>query len=249
MAIVRQEFWDGANTPGIFVAVDDTGDPVWAVSDYVDNEMVEHRVIYLPNKIMRFFKGDGEDGWKDNGEDEWVASDGKPIGVPVAHFPNADLDYGPYGNSTVKEVIGIQDDLNISLFNRLAVGAVTGQRILWGTGMKPPGEVGLGDILSVENDAAKFGSFDPSPMDGLIQETDDLRNIVSSAFLVPSYRLGGRDWPSGLALQRSDGPMITSVRLLRDVINPGLIYLAHKATTMHEHFRRVQPERGRHYLG
>lgn len=239
---VRQEYWRNTNGYGIFVAVDDIHNPVWAVSDYIDNDDIDWRVIYLPDRILTYQKGYGsavEGEWGLFREDPFVDASGQPIGMPVSHFSNSDPDYGPYGTSTVGEIVEVQDALNLSIFNRMAVSALTGQQVIWGTGIKPPkagDEIGPGKMLTSEDAASRFGAIPPGQMDGLLLETDDLRGVVSGAFPVPAYRLGSGDWPSGLALQRSDGPMITVVRLLRDVITPGLVHHAHRATKMSNAF-------------
>lgn len=236
MAIVRQEYWMDESGSGIFVAVDDAGDPVWAVSDYVDNDDLSHRTIYLKDRILHYEGGDLDGiGWRLTGEDDWTLQDNETgIGVAVSHFPNSELDYGPYGSSTVKEVISVQDSLNLNLFNRMAISAATGQQVLWGTGIKAPDDptYGPGSFMSSSDPASRFGAIPPGDMDGIIHETDDLRGVVSGAFPVPSYRLGSGDWPSGLALQRSDGPMLTMVQMMCDTVGSGLIHHAHRATIM-----------------
>lgn len=237
--ITRQEYWLDTDGKGIFVAVDDTNDPVWAVSDYIDNDEVSHRILYLEDRIVHYIEGSGAEGWRILSEDEFLDADGNPIGVPVSHFPNADPDYGPYGSSTVREVLSIQDSLNLNLFNRQAVSAMTGQQLYWASGIKTsdaPDTIGPGIFITADDPSARFGAIPPGGIDGILHETDDLRGIISGAFPVPSYRLGSGQWPSGLALQRSDGPMITSVRLLRDVIEPGLVGAAHRATVMSNAF-------------
>lgn len=236
MAIVRQEYWMDENSSGIFVAVDDANDPVWAISDYVDNDDVSHRILYLPDRILHYTGGSVQgEGWELRSEEDWTTSDNVTgIGMPVSHFPNAEIDFGPYGSSTVKEVISVQDSLNLNLFNRMAVSAASGQQILWGTGINPPEDAvyGPGSILSSKDPASRFGAIEPGSMDGVIHETDDLRGVVSGAFPVPSYRLGSGDWPSGLALQRSDGPMLTMVQMVREIQTTGLVHHAHRATIM-----------------
>lgn len=240
MAIVRQEYWMDARGLGMFVGVGDTGDPAWAVSEYIDNDDVRHRVLYLPDRIITYSGGDIQgEGWKLVDELDWTQADNTtPIGVAASHFPGPDMDYGPYGSSTVREVIPMQDSLNLSLFNRMAVSAATGQQILWASGVKEPDDklYGPGMLLSSPDPASRFGAIPPGEITSLIQETDDIREIICGAFPVPSYRLGGGEWPSGLALQRSDGPMLTMARLVRDTITGGLVHHAHRATVMKNTF-------------
>lgn len=239
MAYIRQEYWWDQDDLGMFVAVNEAGDPVWAVAQYRDVRNILMRVIYYPDRFEIYEQGGGtnpqEGEWHLIEEADWLTRDGEPIGMPVTHFSNSDLDYGQYGFSTVAEVIASQDALNLSLFNRMAVSALTGQKVYWATGVKKnPGEdgVGPGTFLWSDGENVKFGAIDPGDIGGLMTETDDLRDVVSGAFPVPSYRLGGSAWPSGLALQRSDGPMLTVVKMIMDSITHGLIHHAHRATIM-----------------
>jgi hypothetical protein len=83
-----------------------------------------------------------------------------------------------------------------------------------------------GTLWQAPNAAARFGVLAPGNMDALIKETDDLRGVIAGAFPVPSYRIGRGQWPSGIALQRADSPMIAQSRLLGEVAKPGLNRLA-----------------------
>jgi hypothetical protein len=225
-AVIHHEiWWDG--DIGMFVAVDDSSDVLWAVSEWYGDDKKKRRTLYLPDRITRFRK-EGE-GWEIEKELPWTRANGKPLGVPVAHFPNGASPYSPYAPSTVKGVVATQDALNSSLYNRLAVSAFTGSQIYYLTG-STVGEDSMkvvpGTLWQAPNAAARFGVLAPGNMDALIKETDDLRGVIAGAFPVPSYRIGRGQWPSGIALQRADSPMIAQSRLLGEVAKPGLNRLA-----------------------
>lgn len=231
--IHHESWWDGDK--GMFVAVSDGGDVLWALSEWYNRDDTKWRTLYLDNEIIRYQKE--EDGWTEVQVIPWVKRNGRPIGVPVAHFPNGASAYGPYAPSTVAAVIGAQDQLNASLFSRAAVVAMTGSQIYTATGTTADSvQVGPGKLWSSGNEGARFGVLPPGNLEPIINETDDLRAVICGAFSVPSYRIGDGDWPSGLALQRSDGPMIAAVRLLGDMEAPGLVYLAHRATELQNTF-------------
>jgi hypothetical protein len=232
--VVHQEsWWDGES--GIFVATDDTNETLWAVSEWVDYYKQERRTVYLPDRILRFYK-DGS-GWKliEGGEVEWTR-DGRPLGVPVAHFTNGPPSYGHYTGSTVASVIGSQDSLNATLFNRQAVVALTGSPIYWASGIttsETETTVEPGTMWVTPNAAARFGAIPPGAIDGLLNEAADLRETITGAFPVPAYRIGSGQWPSALALQRSDGPMISACQALVRTMTPGLVLIAHRAMELH----------------
>lgn len=228
----HHETWYCNDGTGMFVATDEIGNIFWACSEFVGFNDVTYRTLYTDEVIIKYRLADN--GWSIIDEIPWLKRDGSPLGVPVAHFPNGAPEYSPYSVSTVGGVIDVQDGLNASLFNRMAVSALTGSPIYWATGVGNTDnlKVGAGQLWSHPDNLSRFGVMPSQSMDNLLQESDDLRGVISGQFPVPSYRLGAGDWPSGLALQRSDGPMITKVRLLRDVIEPSLIYLAHRATEM-----------------
>lgn len=235
--VVRLEtWWDG--TRGMFVARDDDDLPMWAVSDWEepDSDIVNRRTIYFPDRILRCKKQGN--GWITLDEIAWKKRNDKPLGVPVAHFANGDAGQGVYAPSTVTAVMGMQDALNAVLFDLMAASALTGLPIFTAAGVAEGSdlEVGIAKAWVSENPDAKFGVLLPGALEQLLAEKDDKRASIAAEFPVPSYRIGTGDWPSGLALARSDSPMIAGVKLLGDVFAPELVYLMHKATEMENTF-------------
>lgn len=236
----HEAWWDGDT--GIFLAVTDVGDIQWGLSEFLDRKSVRRRTLYLPDRILKYAMI--IDGWTRLEEIPWVKptrnglpSD-DPLGVPIAYFPNDAPAFGPYAVSTVGQVLAAQDALNASLFNRQVVSALTGSPVYWIAGAKrePDMIAQAAAVWSHSNADTKFGSIPPGDLTQLMNDTDDLRSVVSEAFPVPSYRLGSGDWPSGLALQRSDGPMIARVKLLESLHGPGYVQLAHRATELYNVF-------------
>ena len=225
----HEQWWDG--NIGMFVAVSDTGEVYWAVSEWLDSQETRYRTVYKPDVIQRY-KLVGK-GWERVSEIKWEVG-GKPIGVPVAHFPNGSSPYGPYAESTVGKVVDLQDSLNLALFNRQLVAAFTGAQIYYATGVSDRNtlDVGAGQMWTAQNAAANFGAIPPGDMSSLIAETDDLRAIIGGEFSVPTYRIGQGDWPSGVALVRADAPMIKRCVLLIDMLEAGLTYLGHRGTEL-----------------
>jgi hypothetical protein len=79
--------------------------------------------------------------WADDGEPwplPWLASDGRPLGVPVAHFRNKEQGYS-YGDSEIKDVVPLQNAFNKSLIDLLAAADTTAFRIFTMVGDNPTG--------------------------------------------------------------------------------------------------------------
>lgn len=231
----HEQWWDGDT--GVFVAASDGGEVWWAVSEFYDRDGVKHRTLFTDDTIFKYQLGSTE-GWLLLDEIPWRRANGKPLGVPFAYFPNGAPEDSPYGQSTVFEVMGAQDDLNASLFNRRAVSTLSGTPIYWAAGPGASDEliVEAGTVWTHPDVQAKFGVIPAANLDPMMKDTDDLRGIVSGAFPVPSYRVGEGEWPSGTALLRADGPMISAVLVLEDVHGPGHTHIAHRATELHNEF-------------
>jgi len=220
----------------MFVAVADSGEALWAVSEWRDRKETKFRTLYQDHLITRYVQ-EGE-GWTPLNEIVWTRVDGRPLGIPIAHFPNGAAPFGVYARSTVASVLNAQDALNASLFNRQAVVALTGTKIYTATGVPNDQrmEVAAGALWTATDPSADFGALEPGDISGLMLETNDLRNVISKEFPVPAYRIGQGDWPSGLALQRADSPMIAQIQLLEEVSTPGYLLLAHRATELYNTF-------------
>ena len=236
--IHHERWWDGSY--GVFIEISDDGTVEWAMSDFVDSEKRDRRTLFLPDRFLRFVK-DGS-GWKplpgDEGSVDNTRTDGSPLGVPFAHFPNGAPAFGEYGKSTVQQVMATQDALNASLMNRQIVVALTGMKVYTATGVAAADDMKVvpGQVWSTTNEDARFGDLDPGSIDELLKETEDLRATICSEFPVPSYRLGNGDWPAGLALQRADFPMIASAKLTGDVFEPGVVLIGHRAMELQNHY-------------
>ncbi len=149
----------------------------WRVESGNNAGHLRRRNIYTPDAIYKYQIGRG--GWEpyletdENGNEQpwplpWVDKTGKPLGVPVFHFP-----YNPGGNffgkSELKDLIPAQNALNKSVIDELAAADSTGFQILTLTGEKPPEgmEIASGKLMWAENPEAKYGSIPPGDLSGL----------------------------------------------------------------------------------
>lgn len=232
--VVHQEpWWDGKE--GMYVEVSDSGVEEWAVKEWKDLKERERRTVYLPDQIQRFVK-DG-DGWQPfaNAAGQnvipWVKADGSPLGVPVIHFANTFTADSIYGQSTVWPLLGLQDALNGTIFDIVAAQALSAFGIFTATGVDANQSeltVGPGRLWKSPSKDAAFGVINGSSMEPILDGYRAIRTAIAQSFPVSEHIISG-DWPSGMALQRADSPMISAVKLLGENFAPPMVRIAHRA--------------------
>lgn len=110
--------------------------------------------VYYPDRIEKYTSKGGVTLEKYTVEGEpwpalWKRKDGKPIGVPVIHFPNRSVEYHDYGYSEIEQVIPLQDVLNRILYSMVMTAENTAfpMRLLIGT--EPPAGITPGMFIKV----------------------------------------------------------------------------------------------------
>lgn len=229
----QEPWWDG--TEGMYVEIGDDTMPQWAVKEWEDLDKRTRRTVYLPDQIQRFVKEDG--AWVPFVNDEgqhiipWVRKDGRPLGVPVVHFGNTITAESLYGASTIAPLLGLQDALNGTIFDIVAAQAMNAFGIYTVTGAAGGDYfVGPGRRWETENEAARFGLLQGSDMGPILDGYRSIRAAIANQFPISEHLITGGQWPSGMALQRADAPMISKVKLLGETFAPGWVLLAHRAT-------------------
>lgn len=235
----REPWWDG--TAGLFVAYDDYDEPAWAVRDWTEligGKERQRRVVYEPDAIFRYIReGNGWQPYPLPGDPEWpvpwVTRDGTPLGLPVAHFPNAARDDdGHYGRSDIAGLLALQDDLNSIQHDLTAAAAFTGFQMYTATGVAD-GErikVGPGRLLSSDDPKASFGVLAAGDMSKLTEAHAYKRQTMAVDSSTPIHLITGAEWPSGEALLRAEMPLVDKVRKLARVLGPPWVLVAHRAT-------------------
>lgn len=216
---------------GVYIYFDAYQVPSFAVRDWRDDTAMR-RTVYTDSVITTYRKTEAQ--WQLLERFDTRKADGTPIGIPVAHFPNGVSPYSVYGQSTVQPLLGQQDALNGILFDIAAAAAFTAMPVFTGTGVEETSDVsvGPGTMFRSMSPDARFGSIPAGSMQGLLDARDAFITSISSKFPVPSYRIGSGDFPSGLALQRADSPMIARAKQVGNIFAPSVIMLAHRATEM-----------------
>ena len=102
--------------------------------------------IYYPDRIEKYVSNDlvGEGDWliyQEPGQPwpvPWLRRDGRPIGVPIAHYRNKEQGYA-YGESEIADVIPLQNAFNKSLIDLMAAADTTAFRVYTMVGDNPSG--------------------------------------------------------------------------------------------------------------
>lgn len=232
--ITVEHWWDG--TDGVFIGVDETGLPEWAVKDWEDTDNRRRRTVYLPGLILRFVHADGWQPYPDaaTGSQAWTKRDGSPLAIPWSYFPYGITADTPYGQSAVAPVLGLQDALNGTIFDVVAAQMLTAMQIYTATGIKPTDRltVGPGRLWQTEDADAKFSVLPAGEMSALLNGYQALREAIASQFPVPLHIISGGNWPSGMALQRVDSPLVTQVKLWGEVAAPYWVLAAHRSVEL-----------------
>lgn len=249
--VQRLRWWDGKS--GVFVGYGDDGRPVygvreWEVYDPKRNRKIDRRTVYLPDRIMRYWKdtsgwkplptGDDPESWRQ----DWRKQDGSPIGLAVVHLPSVSVDDSSYGQSDYVGLLGLQDQLNDSQRDIAAGARLTGFQMITATGYQAevdpmtnrerPLIVGPGRMLTAKSSDAKFGTIAPAELTNLIEVSQHARQTVAHNMEAPEHMLTGGEWPSGLALMRAEQPLVTKVRHLARKVGPAWQEVGHRATEL-----------------
>lgn len=249
--ILRREPWWNGKT-GMFVAYDDDGRPAYAVREWFHAlgdppTQQRRRTIYFPGRIERYIAAG--DGWRPfplPGEPEtgivlWERPDGRPLGIPVVHFPNGSDDDTPYGASDLDGgVLGAQDQINDLQVDLSAAARMTAFQMYTATGVaverdaqgnaKPLG-VGPGRTLQTESADGRFGVLPAGDLSQL-ERTYNLKvQAISVMTDTPIHVITG-NWPSGEALLKADMPLVQKVQRLIKAVGPSWTEVAHRSTEL-----------------
>jgi Phage portal protein, SPP1 Gp6-like len=246
VSVHHEPAWDGET--GMFVGYDALGNAAYAVKDFVQvfgEPPAEHlrRVVYFPDRIERYL-ADGQ-GWVPftlPGEDPngrgvvpWTKRDGRPLGVPVVHFSHGRFGRAPYGASDLAGVLGLQDHLNAALLDLAASAQLTAFPMLKVRGIDPKDArllVGPGRVVGSSNPDSDVQMMLPGDLSQLASYHGRLLDIIARVTATPQHLIGAGEWPSGVAIQRVNEPLIAKATRLATTIGPAWATVAHRATEM-----------------
>jgi hypothetical protein len=115
---------------------------IWLEAIEIESNKLENRArvnFYWPDRVQKFIQ-DGN-ALKSTGVESAPAAwmlDGRPIGVPVVHFPNQSKRYSSNGMSILDQVITVQDAVNRTITSIIMAAELTAFRIRYLFGIKAP---------------------------------------------------------------------------------------------------------------
>lgn len=215
----------------------------WHEVRYVNGERVtrERITYYYPNKVEKYelkgglelvpIRDEGDTAWPV----PWVDANGNPLGIPVAHVKNANLDAEAW------EAIPLQNAINKTLTDLLAAGDMTAFRVLVALGWKPvdgngnPITFQPGTVIGSEKPDAKVKVVDGADLGNILGVIDSL--IAKAAMVtdtpVSRFTLTRQVAAEGTQKQQ-DGPLLGKIRKRHALIGNGwedALYIARTLET------------------
>ena len=196
----------------------------WSDHDEKGNAR-ERLTVYYPERIEKFYLKSGK--WEKlelEGEAwplPWVTNQGRPIGIPVAHFFNPGL------KSELRDIIPIQDAYNKEWLDLLAAGDTTAFRILVMLGFRPTTDgaepkADGSNLLKVAPGQQIATTKGPGQADAKAIEAADLSSLLSleerlvrtmatiSDTPLSRFQISGQVAAEG-TLKQQEGPLVSKV--------------------------------------
>ncbi|MFP4323615.1 MAG: phage portal protein [Anaerolineales bacterium] len=144
---------------GVTLHYDQDGAPLYAAKRWTVDAgpgMAAHRRLnlYYPERIEKYISTTTAPYWQPHPDAPeplpWVARDGSPLGLPVVPFRNRAAD-GPGGTSEISDVIPLQDALNKTLIDLLALADANAFPLLVALGFDVPDDFAIapGSLVQV----------------------------------------------------------------------------------------------------
>ena len=234
--LFREPWWDGRE--GMFVAYDGKDKPVYAVKEWFETTTLKYRTVYFPDRIERYSSdigGGTPESWlpypllEDTGYPiPWVDKNGKPLGIPVIHFPNAGRGNGNHGWSDLQGVPAYQDQLNDLQFAMSSAGRQTAYQMYAVSGYRRRNQnANAAQTSQRKQDESQDGSLEAAPgqvwtstspdtkwqvlpagnASSLIELYDKKVERVAEMTLTPHHVITG-EWPSGDAIVAAQQPAV-----------------------------------------
>jgi len=153
--------------------------------------------LYYPNRIEKYISNQDafEGAWLKYAESEsawpipWENKAGEPLGVPIIHFKNADQGYD-FGQSELKKVIPLQNALNKSIIDLLAISDLQGFPIPWIIGADANGlSLAPGSWVAVEDagvdSPVSIGQLEAADLTGVIELKDSFVTEIARVSRTP----------------------------------------------------------------
>jgi len=159
--------------------------------------------LYYPDRIEKYASNQDEfeGAWEEYAEPNedgtmspwpipWVNKADEPLGVPVFHFKNRDQGYD-FGQSELKDVIPLQNALNKTLIDLLAIADLQGFPVPYMIGDDPsgltlaPGSWVFSKHPATGDDSVSIGQLDPADLESVIALKDSFVTEIARVSRTP----------------------------------------------------------------
>lgn len=200
------------------------GQVIYAIKAWRDDAGRCRVTAYYPDAVLRYITPKAVDGLPERFTSLVPIDDDEPETantwgtVPVFHLANGAA-VGQPGTSELHDVIPLQDALNKSVIDIMVGSEFTALQQRWATGVEDstdefgrtePLPVTPGSVLSVPDEAARFGEFGAGDLRQLIEVKSSFATDIAAVSATPLHELiaGTGGWPSGEALKTSEAPRV-----------------------------------------
>ena len=190
---------------------------VWTEKRFNDRgqlEAVQRLNLYLPDRVEKYIQS--RRGWQpfETPGEAWPLP--WPVGIiPVVHFRWKD-NGGNWGESELKTLIPLQEAINKAALDEMETADKTGAQLLTLTGAVWPADapnVRAGDVLSVSEAAASWGSVPPGDLSQLRERINDyIIRIAQLAHIPLQYFQVTGQIASAATQQADDSQLVAKVR-------------------------------------
>lgn len=225
VTLVHEQWYDGRT--GVFVGYDSNRKKVYAVREWVDEENTKRRIIWLNNRVERYFMNN-LGLWTPftslglHHTEEWVTVDGEPLSIPVIHFANRSRGSGVYGLSELHGgALAFQDQINAVQYDASICGRFTGFQQYYATGVpikfdeagKPIAPRNAPGVWHVtDNEKALYGTLPAGDVDKLkslyLMKVQSICRVTRT----PLHFITGGDYPAGEAIFALEKPFTRKVK-------------------------------------
>lgn len=190
---------------------------VWSENRFNDRgqlEVTRRLNLYLPDSVEKYIESGA--GWRPFQTDGEAWPLPWPIGlIPVVHFRWKDSG-GNWGESELKTLIPLQEAINKAALDEMETADKTGAQLLTLTGAVWPSDapdVRAGDVLSVSDPAASWGSVPPGDLSQLRERINDyIIRIAQLAHIPLQYFQVTGQIASAATQQADDSQLVAKVR-------------------------------------
>lgn len=224
LQFIREDWWNGYY--GMFVGYDKNHKKAYAVREWVNEEGIKRRIIWLAGRIERYFFSVNSSIWLPfsnstvSASDEWVNVNNEPLSIPVVHFGNRKR-VGMYGLSELSGgLLAFQDQINGVQYDASICGRFTGYQQYYVAGVEikydksgnpvsPLNSPGVWHVT--DNQDAVYGTLPAGDISKLKELYLMKLQSMCRVAQTPMHYITGGDFPAGEAIHALERPFTSKL--------------------------------------